>query len=124
MKNLGSQLKGFTKSHKDPLPFMMDIGLSHSLRGMPLTVNTDLTIPTDNDVFFALGAQWESFRPFFIRLGWTSRGEEYKTGSDKDKFGGFAGGFGYHYNDYYIDYSYSSFADLGNVHRFSVSMEF
>lgn len=123
-RNLGSQLKGFTKSHKDPLPTMFDLGMSHSLQGMALTVNIDVTLPTDNDVFFAIGAQWESFRPFFIRLGWSSAGQDYKTGSDKDKFGGFASGFGYKYTDYNIDYSFSSYADLGNVHRVSMSVDF
>lgn len=124
IKNLGSQLKGFTKSHKDPLPLMFDVGLSHSLRGLPLTINTDVTIPTDNDVFFALGGQWESFKPFFIRFGWSSLGQDYRTGSDKDNFGGLAGGFGYQFQDYHIDYSYSSFADIGNVHRVSLGVEF
>lgn len=124
VKNLGTQLKGYTKSHKDPLPLMFDFGLSHSLRGMPMTINTDITIPTDNDVFFALGGQWESFKPFFVRVGWSSRGQDYKTGSDKDKFGGFAAGFGYRFQDYNIDYSYSSFADIGNVHRISLGADF
>ncbi len=123
-RNLGSQLKGFTKSHKDPLPAMFDFGLSHSLRGMPLTVNADITIPTDNQVFFAIGGQFESFRPFFLRLGWSSAGQDYKTDSDNDNLGGFAAGFGYKYTDYNIDYSLSSYADLGNVHRLSMSVDF
>jgi long-subunit fatty acid transport protein len=124
IKNLGTQLKGLTKYHKDQLPLLFDAGMSHSLRGMPLTINADITIPTDNDVFFSIGGQWESFRPFYIRAGWSSAGQNYKTQSDKDKYGGLAAGFGYEFGDYYVDYAYSSFADLGNVHRFSVGIEF
>jgi long-subunit fatty acid transport protein len=124
IRNLGTQLKGLTKSHKDPLPLLFDAGLSHSLRGMPLTVNADVTVPTDNDPFFSIGGQWESFRPFYIRVGWSSKGLDYKTESDKDKYGGLAAGFGYQYGDYSIDYAYSSFADIGNVHRFTVGIEF
>jgi len=122
--NLGTQLKGLTKSHKDPLPLVVDAGFSHSLRGLPLTVNGDITYPFDNEIYFALGGQFESFNPFLLRIGWSSAGRDYKTGSSKDKFGGFAGGFGYHYQDYGIDYSYSSYADLGNVHRVTLSLEF
>jgi long-subunit fatty acid transport protein len=124
VRNLGTQLKGLTKTHKDPLPLIFDVGMSHSLRGMPLTINADVTVPTDNDVFLSIGGQWESFRPFFIRAGWSSAGQDYKTESDKDKYGGLAGGFGYQYGDYYIDYAYSSFADIDNVHRFSIGIEF
>jgi hypothetical protein len=122
--NLGAQLKGFTKTHKDPLPLLVDVGFSHSLKGVPLTVDIDVTYPTDNDLFFAIGAQWESFSPFFIRAGWSSMGKDYETGSDKDKFGGFAGGFGYSFKDYSLDYSYSSYADIGNVHRMTLGIDF
>ena len=122
--NLGVQLKGLTKSHKDPLPLLIDAGLSHKLKGVPLTVNADVTYPTDNNVFFAIGVQWESFRPFFLRAGWSSASKNYKTNSDKDKYGGLAGGFGYHYQDYGLDYSYSSYADLGNVHRITLGVDF
>ncbi|MCP4581324.1 MAG: PorV/PorQ family protein [candidate division Zixibacteria bacterium] len=124
LRNLGSQLKGHTKSHKDPLPLLFDFGISHSLRGMPLTVNADITTPIDNNIYFSIGGQFEAFQPFFIRLGWSSQGLDYKTGSDKDRLGGFAGGFGYHLQDYNIDYSYSSFADIGNVHRISLGYDF
>jgi len=124
VRNFGSQLSGFTKGHKDPLPTLVEAGFSHRLRGLPLTFNTDITYPTDNGVFFALGGQWESFRPLTLRVGWSSGGQDYKTGSSKDKFGGFAGGFGYIYKEYLFDYSFSSYADLGNVHRFTMGLEF
>lgn len=124
VRNFGSQLSGMTDAHKDALPFLADVGMSHSLRGMPLTVDADLTIPTDNNVYFSIGGQFEAFDPFFIRVGWSSIGQDYKTGADNDVFGGFAGGFGYHYQDYAIDYAYSSYADVGNVHRISFSAGF
>jgi hypothetical protein len=124
LKNLGTELKGFTKSHKDPLPFLIDGGFSHSLRGMPLTVNADLTVPTDSDIYLSVGGQFDSFNPLFLRLGWTSKGKDYKTGSDRDYLSGFAAGFGYYFQDYKIDYSYSSMADLGNVHRVSIGVDF
>ena len=122
--NLGVQLKGMTKSHKDPLPLVVDAGFSHRLKGLPLTFTSDVTLPSDNDPYLAIGGQWESLSPFLIRLGWTLAGKDYKTGSDKDNYGGFAGGFGYKYQSYIFDYSYSSYADLGNVHRLTLSAGF
>jgi hypothetical protein len=124
LKNLGTELKGFTKSHKDPLPFLIDGGFSHNLRGMPLTVNADITVPTDNDAFLSVGGQLDSFAPLYLRVGWSSKGKDYKTGSNKDNFGGLAAGFGYYFQEYKIDYSYSSYADLGNVHRISIGVDF
>lgn len=122
--NLGFQLKGMTKSHKDPLPLVVDAGFSHRLKGLPFTFTSDVTLPSDNDPYFAIGGQWESFNPFFIRLGWTLAGKDYKTDSDKDNYSGLAGGFGYIYQKYIFDYSYSSYADLDNVHRITLSVEF
>jgi hypothetical protein len=122
--NLGFQLKGLTKSHKDPLPLTIDGGFSHHLKGLPLTVAADIVKPTDNSIFLALGGQFESLRPFLLRLGWSSAGKDYKTNSSKDSYAGFAGGFGYQYQSYTFDYSYSSYADLGNVHRLTLSADF
>ena len=122
--NLGVQLKGLSKSHKDPLPLTIDGGFTHHLRGMPLTFSGDIIYPTDNDIYFALGGQFEAFRPFMLRLGWSLAGRDNKTGSSKDGLAGFAGGFGYSYKEYTFDYAYSSYADIGNVHRLTLSVEF
>jgi hypothetical protein len=122
--NLGAQLKGLTTAHKDPLPLTIDGGFTHHLRGMPLTFSGDIIYPTDNDIYFALGGQFEAFRPFMLRLGWSLAGRDNKTGSSKDGLAGFAGGFGYSYKEYTFDYAYSSYADIGNVHRLTLSVEF
>jgi hypothetical protein len=124
VSNLGAQLKGLSKSHKDPLPLTIDAGFAHHLRGIPLTFAGDLVMPTDNTVYLALGGQFEAFNPFMIRLGWTSAGKDYKTNSNKDGMAGFSGGFGYNIKEYSFDYSYSSYADLGNVHRLTLGADF
>jgi hypothetical protein len=122
--NLGAQLKGFTKAHKDPIPLTVDAGFAHHLRGVPLTFTGDLVMPTDNTVYMALGGQFEAFSPFMLRLGWTSAGKDYKTNSSKDGMAGFSGGFGYNIKQYSFDYAYSSYADLGNVHRITIGADF
>ncbi len=122
--NAGVQTKGFSKSHKDPLPVTVDAGFSHALKGLPLTIAVDLIKPSDNDFFLALGGQFDILKPFMLRLGWSSAGKDFKTGSDRDNLAGFAGGFGYSYQNYVFDYSYSSYADLGNVHRLTLGVDF
>jgi hypothetical protein len=124
ISNLGAQLSGFTETHKDPLPTKMAMGLSHKLRGLPFLFSTEVGKPFDSDFYFAVGSQLISLEPFFIRVGWSSTGKDYRAGDDSDTMAGFAGGFGYTYEKYTIDYSYSSYVDLGSVHRISLGAGF
>jgi len=117
LTNLGAQLSGLTPAHKDPMPTKAALGFSHQLRGLPFVFSGETGKPFDADFYFALGMEVISLKPFFFRVGWTSAGRDYKIGTDSDILAGFAGGFGYTYKYYTLDYSYSSYADLGNVHR-------
>lgn len=122
-QNIGAQLKGHTKSHKDPLPASIKLGISHQMRELPLTVALDAAQPFDNDIFFNLGGELTALKPLYLRLGWSSFGRFSKTDSDKDNWAGFATGFGVTWKVYRFDYAYSSYADLGGVHKISISGE-
>ena len=124
LSNLGAQLKGLSETHKDKLPTKIAAGISHHMRGLPLLFSGEVGKPFDNDFYLALGAELVSFKPFFLRLGWNTQGKDYKTGAGNDGLGGFSGGFGCTYKKYQIDYSYSSYASLGSVHRISVEAGF
>lgn len=120
-QNMGVQLAGHTKSHKDPLPASVKLGVSHQMRELPLTVAADAAKPFDNDIFFSLGGEITGLKPLYLRLGWSSFGDNYKTDSDKDSWAGFAAGFGVTWKVYRFDYAYSSYADLGGAHKISIS---
>jgi hypothetical protein len=120
-QNLGVQLKGLTKSHKDDLPVAVKVGMSHQVRELPLIVALDAAKPIDNDVFLNLGGEFTALKPLYLRIGWSSFGKNFKTDSDKDDMAGFAGGFGVRWRAYRFDYAYSSYADLGGVHKISIS---
>jgi hypothetical protein len=124
LTNLGAQLKGLTKEHKDKLPTKIAAGISHQLVGLPFLFSGEIGKPFDASFYGALGAEFISLRPFYLRIGWNSQGHDYKTGDNNDFLGGFAGGFGLTYKSYQIDYSYSSYADLGSVHRISLEAGF
>ena len=121
IQNLGYQLKNFSQDHKESLPIEAKIGISHYLQGMPLLVAIDAAKPFDNDIYFNIGAELLSLKPMFLRAGWSSFGKNYKTGSDKDNLAGFSFGLGINWKAYKFDYAYSSYADLGGVHRISIS---
>ncbi|MFQ6003141.1 MAG: PorV/PorQ family protein, partial [Candidatus Zixiibacteriota bacterium] len=65
-QNLGVQLKGFTKSHKDDLPIVVKVGMSHQMRELPLTVVLDAAKPFDNDIFFNLGGELTALKPLYL----------------------------------------------------------
>jgi len=123
-KNIGAQLKGLTSQHKDKLPASVQAGISHNLKGAPLLFSTQVDFPFDHDLSLKVGLEMSGLDPFLLRMGWDSAGRDYKSGSSRDKWGGFSGGFGYGWKNYQIDYSYSSFADLGSSHRVSLSGSF
>ena len=120
-RNLGFQLKGYTKTHKESLPVVMELGLSHQLRGLPLIFTFDSAKPLDNDLHFDFGGEFLGAKPLIIRVGWSSLGKDFKTNSAKDNLAGFSLGFGVLWKIYRLDYAYSSYADLGGVHRVSIS---
>ncbi|KPL01557.1 MAG: hypothetical protein AMJ90_07670 [candidate division Zixibacteria bacterium SM23_73_2] len=121
LRNLGIQLKGYTESHTDPLPTIFEVGFSHSLRGLPLLFTVDTAKPFDNDIFFDLGGELYALKPLILRAGWSSFGDNFKTDSDGDNWAGLTLGFGVLWKVYRFDYAFSSYADLGGVHRISVS---
>ncbi len=120
-QNLGIQLKGTTKSHKDQLPASVKLGISHQLKELPLIFAADVAKPFDNDVFFNLGGEFIALKPLYLRAGWSSFGKNFKTDSDQDNLAGFAAGFGVIWKVYRFDYAFSSYADLGGVHKISIS---
>ena len=121
VKDLGVQLKGYTESHKESLPTVFELGFSHHLRDVPLIFSFDSAKPIDNDYHLDFGGEYLGFKPLVLRVGWTSFGENFKTESDKDNLAGFSGGFGVLWRNYTFDYAYSSYAELGGVHRITVS---
>jgi hypothetical protein len=120
VRDLGVQLKGYTQSHKESLPTVLEFGFSHHLRGLPLIFSFDSAKPVDNDYHIDLGGEYLGLKPLLLRLGWTSFAENFKTDSDKDNLAGFSGGFGLLWRSYRFDYAYSSYSELGSVHRITI----
>ncbi|MCX6827439.1 MAG: PorV/PorQ family protein [candidate division Zixibacteria bacterium] len=122
VQNIGAQLSGFTSSSsKDPLPLNLRGGFSSRLRGLPLLIAGDVVMPSDNDIYFALGTEYLNLKPLFLRLGWTMFGSNYKTHSSKDNLAGFSAGLGIEYKRIQISYALSPQAELGTSHRITLT---
>jgi hypothetical protein len=118
--NLGGVFSGYT-DHKDKLPMGVRGGVSHSLRELPLVIAIDGVLPNDNDPYINVGTEFYKFQPLYLRLGYSLFGENYKTGSDSDAWGGFAAGFGLDFKEYHIAYAFMPYLDLGSSHRVTIS---
>ena len=121
--NLGGVVSGYT-DHKDKLPVGIRGGLSHSLRELPLIVAIDGVLPNDNDPYANIGAEFYKFEPLYLRLGYSLFGDNYKTGSGSDGWGGISAGFGLDIKKYHISYAFMPYLDLGSSHRVTIAGEF
>ena len=119
--NLGTVLSGFSGGDsKDDLPMGVRGGVSHALRELPLIVALEGVLPNDNDPYLNVGMEMYELKPLYLRLGYSTFGENYKTDSDSDALGGFSFGFGLDYQKYQISYAFMPYLDLGSSHRVTV----
>ncbi len=115
--NLGVQLSSLSKEHKDPLPVLIRAGISHRVNELPLTVSLEGVLPADNDLYGSIGVEIHPKIPVSLRLGYSTFGQNYKTGGSKDNTAGFSFGAGFNLPKVAIDYAYLPYADLGSLHR-------
>lgn len=120
LQNIGFQLSSLGEE-KDKLPFAARGGIFMKPKGLPLVITSDLILPVDNDLVFAIGGEYNKFDPLFIRLGWNSFGSNYRTGDSEDSWAGLALGVGFNYNKYQISYAFTPQAELGDSHRVTLT---
>ncbi len=137
-RNVGSQLNKYG-TNDAPLPTEVNIGGSKKLAHLPLTLsasgiisptdcgeyNIDF-IPGEPSLSFATAGEFKvkpqnSDRPFFLRIGYRSRGQELRVGHSKDILAGMSFGLGIPFRRFKVDYAFASMGALGDVHRFGVT---
>lgn len=94
-------------------PSNYGIGLAY--KGRPLTLALDVNIPGDNDVLVCLGAEYNMSGIFFMRAGYNSR-------SETDAGGNLGAGLGLRLGNMDFDYAFAPYGELGQTHRFSVTL--
>ena len=122
IQNIGFQMSALGET-KDKLPTRIKSGFFFNPKGLPLTLVSDLVIPFDNDIFFAIGGEYYELEPFFIRLGWNSFGSNYRTSDSEDSWAGIALGVGFNYRKMQISYAFTPEAELGESHRITLTGE-
>lgn len=115
-RNIGTGLK----YDKDSTPLPASVSLGASWQGHPrgdssLIVSLDNIVQKGDGYFLALGTEFTAFQLLSLRAG-------FRTGQDIGS--GIRAGVGFHISSIDLDYSMSPFGDLGNMHKFGLSMKF
>ncbi|MEW6750191.1 MAG: PorV/PorQ family protein [Candidatus Latescibacterota bacterium] len=122
LSNLGVVRRGYAGGHKDSLPVYARLGVSHrpAHTPVPLLLLADLNVPNDNDPYFAFGAEVHLAGGLYVRPGYSMQ----QTGMQGDQNLGLTAGAGVETRGYRLDYAYSAYPDLGDVHRVSLTGTF
>lgn len=127
--NLGKQIKAFIEENYG-LPLTARLGVSYTQRNF--TLSTELKKPIDNDISLNLGSEFWLKEVLALRFGYNTFLLDSKTGAEgkrwydlsNENYSGLSAGLGVKYEVHSIDYSFVPFGELGNIHRFSITMKF
>ena len=128
--NLGTQLSTYAGT-KESLPLDVRLGVAKKLQHTPLKFYFSLNrLADDYDSFsdrlkqWTFGAEIKISNIIQLRFGYDNNKREKMTLGTTRGFAGFNVGFGVNVKGYQIDYAFSSFATVGNLHRFGLSYVF
>jgi len=121
--NLGKERAAFIKT-KERLPLNFQFGVSKKLAHLPLMYSLTLLKYQEEDLRIRAGGEFVLSTGLMMRLGYDSVRNDQKVGTDSDRFAGFSFGLGMTIHDYTLDYSLSSFGEVGSLNRLSFSMAF
>jgi long-subunit fatty acid transport protein len=113
LSNLGSGLK--LDQTSDPLPLTLKLGTAYVWDKLPLTTAFDIYLIKRESPEYHLGLQYMLQKIVAVRMGYNSA---YDAGS------GLTFGIGLNQPNYAVDYAYIPSKDLGDSHRFSLSLNF
>jgi len=121
--NFGTTTSAFIDT-KDDLPLNFQIGASKVLEHLPVMVSASLVKFKGESLDFRLGGEISLTEQLFVRLGYNSVGQEQKVKTSKDRLAGISMGFGFKVAKFNIDYSLSSFGEVGSLNRVSLIGQF
>lgn len=113
VQNLGPNVRFFEE--KESLPLNYKFGTVIKLIGGNLNLALDLTISSDDEIFINTGGEYRLLNFIFMRVGYRAK-QALDTG--------LRCGLGITGKNVFLDYSYVPYEELGETHRFSLSMRF
>ncbi len=128
--NIGKQISNYNGIDEN-LPMDVRVGATKELAHLPLKFYFSLNHLADSydnikDRFssWTVGGELKLSRSFWLRLGYDNAKRDNLSLGLSSGIAGFSAGFGLEIKDYLLDYSFSSFGPIGNLHRFGLSASF
>ncbi|MEW6609870.1 MAG: PorV/PorQ family protein, partial [bacterium] len=112
VSNLGTRIK-FIKE-KEELPLNLKLGLGYKLLDNRVILALDINRPVDNDINFGVGTEYQATNNLFVRAGYNSK---------NDVGNGISLGCGFRVKNFYLDYGFLPYEQMGDVHRFSLQFK-
>jgi len=133
LTNLGTKVKFIERGY--PLPMAFRVGAAYGMTPkFPHAISLQLDFPRDDSPSVRLGFEYAGFGPFALRAGYRTVSAEQKsaalgkalgsTAPGLSEFYGFFMGVGFRTKLGSMDYSILPYGELGNAHRFSMSLRF
>jgi hypothetical protein len=119
VQNIGTETKFLNDS--DPLPLTFRLGASARPFTKDLLLSSDLIMPRDHDIGFALGGE---YRKTIRRSIIAKIRSGYRTDTDVSGLSGVAAGGGLEFGRVSLDFAWVPFGDLGNSYRYSLHVKF
>ncbi|MFH1761484.1 MAG: PorV/PorQ family protein [bacterium] len=92
------------------LPSKIKLGVSSRLLERKLLLAGEMSIPSDNNITYHLGAEYALVPFLSLRGGFNTRSEDGAGGN-------WSLGLGFEWNDFKLDYAYVPYEELGATHR-------
>ena len=121
--NLGTTTSAFIET-KDELPLNFQFGASKRLEHLPLMVSAGLVKFKGEGIDFRVGGEFSMTEQLSLRLGYNSSGQDQKVDSSKDRLAGVSFGLGFKVKTFDVDYSFSSFGEVGGLNRITLMGQF
>ncbi len=118
LRNVGAPMK--FKEHGYALPLAMDLGGAYRFWKKSILWTLDLSLPYQSDLSVKTGCEYNFEDMLFLRAG-------YRYSAATSSLGALAGitaGLGFTISDYTLDYAYSPYGVLGDVHRIALTFPF
>lgn len=133
LSNLGTQVRFVDEAF--PLPLLLRVGASAGMTSsFPIALSAQLDLPRDSSPVYRLGMEYVGFGPFVLRAGYMAASSQQRDvllgrslGSSTtglSELFGVTMGAGFRIWMGSLDYSFVPYGELGDAHRFSMSLRF
>jgi hypothetical protein len=127
--SLGTQLKNYAGINED-LPLDVKVGISKSVEHLPLNINLNFHRLNENyDNFFdrfksfSIGGEFILSKYIKFRLGYNNERRTSLKLANSFGLSGFSLGLGILIKKYNFDYAFTSYGNVGSLHRVNLSFE-